>query len=166
VNAPLSCEFAEECFVRRAHLAGLTDHPKRKGELAELVFVLKASSFGLPVSKPYGDSLPFDLVVQTGDGRMVRVQVKSAFTSCRWGYQVVATARSFGRRRLYTADDIDFLVAYIAPYDAWYIIPIEAIGEHRQIRFYPNGRGKKSGGLFEIYREAWHLLTGKRDPGL
>ena len=157
------CEFAEECTVRRARLDGATEYPKRKGELAELIFVVKAASFGLPVSKPYGDSLAYDFVVQSGDGRMLRVQVKSSFTSHRWGYLINLGARghAFGRR-FYTADDIDFVVAYVVTEDAWYVIPVEAIAGRRQIRLYPGGRGKKSGGYFETYREAWHLIAGER----
>ncbi|MGH9494656.1 MAG: group I intron-associated PD-(D/E)XK endonuclease, partial [Candidatus Sulfotelmatobacter sp.] len=36
---------------------------KRRGELAELAFTLKAASLGLGVSKPYGDSERYDVIV-------------------------------------------------------------------------------------------------------
>jgi hypothetical protein len=158
----LICEFAEECTVRRARLDGVTQYPKRKGELAELAFVFKAASFGLAISQPFGDSFAYDLVVESGDGRMLRIQVKSAFTTHRWGYMINLGARghAFGRSH-YTAADIDFVVAYIVAEEAWYIIPVEAIAGRKQIRLYPSGTGKNSGGHFEIYREAWHLITGK-----
>ena len=39
-------------------------YTKRKGEIAELIFVIKASSMGFAVSKPYGDSEAYDLVIE------------------------------------------------------------------------------------------------------
>jgi PD-(D/E)XK endonuclease len=58
-------------------------YSKRKGEMAELIFVVKAASMGFAVSKPYGDSEPYDLVVEE-NGRLLRIQVKSVFTTKRW----------------------------------------------------------------------------------
>ena len=154
------CEFAEECTVRRARLKGGPQDGKRKGELAELAFVFKAASFGWPVSKPYGDSLAYDLVIQAEDGRMLRIQVKSAFTSRRRGYMINLGARGkkIGRH-CYTAADIDFVAAYVVAQNAWYVIPVAAIAGCKQLRLYPTGTGRKRGGYFEIYREAWHLIT-------
>ncbi len=40
----------------------------------------------------------------------------------------------------YSRDDIDFLAAFVAPHDAWYIIPIEALGRRFSIRLYPDGK--------------------------
>jgi len=36
-------------------------HPKLRGEWAELHFILRAIALGLILSKPYGDSAPYDL---------------------------------------------------------------------------------------------------------
>src|SRR5882672_11123806 len=36
---------------------------KRRGELAELAFTLKATALGFTVSKPYGDSNRYDAIV-------------------------------------------------------------------------------------------------------
>ncbi len=54
----------------------LPAHPKLRGEWAEIRFLARASELGLRVSKPYGDCLPYDFIVEHG-GRMFRVQVKS-----------------------------------------------------------------------------------------
>jgi PD-(D/E)XK nuclease superfamily protein len=130
---------------------------KQKGELGELFFVLKAASLGFAVSKPYGDSLPFDFVLGTGK-RMLRMQVKTAFSNSRRGFLIHA---GFGgsKHTPYTAEDIDFIAAYVAPYEAWYIIPVGAIGTYPSIRVYPDGCRKLGSGRFERYRDAWHLLT-------
>jgi hypothetical protein len=50
---------------------------KRRGEMAEAAFVAKAVSLGFGVAKPWGDSDPFDFIVQSG-GKLSKVQVKSA----------------------------------------------------------------------------------------
>ncbi len=49
---------------------------KRRGEWAELRFMTRAAEYGLCVSKPWGESSQYDLVVEC-DGAFVRVQVKS-----------------------------------------------------------------------------------------
>jgi len=156
------CEFKTGCTIRRrAELVGIARYPKRRGELAELIFTLKAASLGLVVSKPFGDSFPYDLVVE-GGGRLARVQVKSVFTSNRPGYFINLGARGHaGGHRIYTPDEIDFLAAYIFAHDAWYIIPIAAIGTATSLRLYPVPSKKKAAGRFEQYRGAWSLLTGE-----
>src|SRR5216684_8264623 len=47
---------------------------KRRGEMAEAAFLHKASSLGFGVSKPWGDSEPYDLIVDSGSG-LWRIQV-------------------------------------------------------------------------------------------
>jgi hypothetical protein len=49
---------------------------KRRGEMAEAAFVAKAVSLGFGVAKPWGDSDPFDFILQAG-GKLSKVQVKS-----------------------------------------------------------------------------------------
>ncbi len=39
-------------------------YTKRKGMMAELIFVVKAASMGFAVSKPYGDSEPYDVIIE------------------------------------------------------------------------------------------------------
>ena len=126
--------------------------------MAELIFVVKAASMGFAVSKPYGDSEPYDLIVEVS-GRLLRIQVKSVFTTLRCGYGV-AVARHGPRHTVlqYSAEEIDFIAAYVVPHDAWYIVPAAEILERSHIRIYPGGTKKSDGGRFEKYREAWDLL--------
>src|SRR5438874_6459215 len=88
---------------------------KRRGELAELAFMRKASTLGFAVAKPWGDSDRYDVVVRVGQV-FWRVQVKSV--------RAKAPQRSHYRvhtvnwlKAPYKADEIDFLVAYIFPED-------------------------------------------------
>jgi len=153
------CEFADDCPVRRrrAQAKRLAQDPKRKGELGELVFVLTAASHGLIVSKPYGDSASYDFLVQSGR-RILRVQVKAAFTERQGAYCFNVTS---GRQWYYTEQDIDYLAAYIAPVDVWYIVPVHVIRSTSAIVISPGARLKQRGVRFEPYRVAWHLLTRK-----
>ena len=135
---------------------------KRWGDLAELKFTVKAASLGICVSKPYGDRRPYDFLAECGP-QLWRVQVKSVFTvrpdSHRLGFPIASSRNRRGERASYTAEQIDFIAAFVGPHDAWYVIPVDAIITRKFIRLYPGGRRRRGAGLFEEYREAWHLMT-------
>jgi hypothetical protein len=125
---------------------------KRRGEIAEALFLAKAATMGFGLATPWGDSLKYDMIVDTGK-RLFRVQVKSAHrvsASKGGGYHVRACSRN---RRPYRASDIDLLVAYVVPLDAWYIFPPRAFVKMKSMRLFPVPGKKKS--KFEEYREAW-----------
>ena len=115
---------------------------KRQGELAELAFMSKAASLGFGVAKPYGDSERFDFIVSR-DHRLWRVQVKSTRTAKRGVYEISAHG-CWGARDIYTKDEIDFIVAYVVPENAWYIIPIEATRGRKRLCLHPNVPAKNA----------------------
>ena len=127
---------------------------KRGGEVAEAAFLAKAASLGFSVAKTWGDSDLFDFILDSGS-RTWRVQIKSACHRQRSHYVV----RAGNGRQNYTKGDIDFLVVYIVPADAWYVIPVEATGGRSSLWFSPDS---SSQGLFEPFREAWCLMACKR----
>ena len=129
---------------------------KRRGELAELAFTYKAATMGFGVAKPYGDSERYDFVLDAG-GRFLRVQVKSSTTLLNGLYHVNCHRRTGGRAVAYSPSEIDFLVAYIIPEDAWFILPITVVAHFTSLLFNPKGYARGDG-LFGAYREAWHLL--------
>lgn len=111
-------------------------------------------------------------------GRAVRVQVKGTGRLDRGGYDVqpVHSTRKGGKKR-YTKKDIDVIAAYVQPEDAWYLIPIEAVGRAKSLRLYPQGRagessnptlsrnrgevghlGRKCARDWEEWRDAWEVL--------
>ena len=127
--------------------------PKARGELAEIRFMLAAAARGFVVAKPWGDNLPFDFLVGSGK-RWYRVQVKLS-SSRHWrGFHV--SCRRHNLRRRYTARQIDFLVAYIAPTRTWYVIPVHVLRGRKSITVYP--RQPVSHGEFERYRNRFDLL--------
>jgi hypothetical protein len=128
---------------------------KRKGEAAEAAFLSRAASLGFEVAKPWGDSSQFDFIVHNGS-RCLRVQVKSTEAKTTWSYKV--NPRSY--KGPYTKDNIDFLVVYIAPFNTWYILPIEVISGKSGLWFSPD---RKRRSQFDVYREAWCLMACPRD---
>ncbi len=129
---------------------------KAMGELGELAFVLKAASLGFGVSKPHADNERYDFILDSGE-RLWRVQVKATYrlSGSALGYRVMS--RRYNREP-YSDNEIDFLVAHIVPRNIWYIVPVKKIGKRAFLHLFPSGC-ISSGGFFESYREAWHLMA-------
>jgi hypothetical protein len=155
----IDCGAANHAARRLANPSGTLD-TKELGDLGELAFVLAASSKGLAVSKPFGDCRRYDLIVDSGR-RLLRIQVKSIYKLyVAEPYRVACSRRQGTTRISYTVDEIDFLAAYLASRDLWYIVPVEEILDKRMIRFFPDGltRIRPGYGKYEKYKEAWHQL--------
>ena len=133
---------------------------KRLGEIAELAFILKATSLGFTPSRPYGDRRPYDFLLECGE-HVLKIQVKCVsvprFHNAN-SFAVNVVQHKHGGRAAYTSDDIDFLVAYVIPHNAFYVIPVDVLNQRKMIVVYPAGKKRSDAGLFENYREAWHLL--------
>ncbi len=120
--------------------------------MAELAFMRKAISLGFGVAKPWGDSDHYDFILNSGH-LFWRVQVKSVWSK-KSGYKI----RTSGHNKdTYTAEQIDFLVAYIHPAERWYVLPVSALGNRQYIDF-PLRGGKSQ---FDQYHEAWGLFRGE-----
>ena len=108
------------------------------------------------VSKPWGDSTPYDFVVEC-NRVFHRVQVKSttkfrdAAYECAINDIVAAT-----RRRRYAPGDFDFYAIYLVPEDLWYIIPAASVERKRAIGLNPRYRKSR----YFAHLEAWDLLRG------
>jgi hypothetical protein len=127
---------------------------KLRGEWAELRFLTRAVEHGLMVSRPWGDSAPYDLMVEH-NGRVLRVQVKSTMYGVNGGY---LCKLPHDRSRTARVRRVEFVAVYIIPEDVWYILPAHvAAGLRGNIWLTPHRRGHK----YERYLEAWHLLLGR-----
>jgi len=132
---------------------------KRTGELSEAAFLLKAETLGFHVAKPWGDSEPYDFILRAG-ARLWRVQLKCTGEIDAGCYCVQPIHFVYGKGKVvYTAEDIDVLVAHVIPLDAWYVLPVEAFVPSRGLRFYPDRACKRA--RWEKYREAWHLFDAR-----
>ena len=95
----------------------MDDHvPFSLSRVAESAFLHKALEHGLVVLKPWGDSARYDFVVDSGE-RLLRVQLKSTGCLCEDRYAV--SAHGCDPRVGYNAEEIDFLVVWVVPEDAW-----------------------------------------------
>ena len=131
---------------------------KQRGELAEAAFLAVAAALGLRVSKPWGESSRYDLIVDTGK-RLLRVQVKSAHRAGEYGgYTFHAHGNS---SRVYGADEIDVLAAYVVPVGAWYLFPVEEFRKYKAMKLFPESRRRRS--KFEKFREAWRMMGVELD---
>ena len=154
---------------------------KRRGEISELAFALAAARHGFGISRPYGDSERYDLILDPSHvtpvipaaarpqrspwsdlrfaharPRLIRVQVK-ATTQLQYGlYRANAHRRIYGKAVPYTLDEIDFFVAYVIPEDSWFIFPLSHILGSTAVTLSPKRRRKPH--INDPYREAWHLL--------
>lgn len=138
------------------------EDPKHQGELVEVAFLHKAVSLGFAVAKPYGDSQRYDFIVDYPDNldpRLLRVQVKSTAILHQGCYRVwCAHSRTRRNRAAYSERQIDFLVAYIIPENAWYVFPVGILGPRTCVKLFTHHRKTRS--HFEQFREAWHLMSG------
>jgi hypothetical protein len=126
---------------------------KRRGEIAEAAFLAKVASLGFTVSKTWGDSDRYDFVVDGGAG-LRRVQVKSAYCIGEDGRYSFRTHDH--ALKAYRGDEVDALVAYVVPENAWYVFPVKVFQRLRSLKLFPETRKKRS--KFEKYREAWESL--------
>jgi hypothetical protein len=133
----------------------MISHPKKRGEWVELQFMARATAHGLTVSKPWGDTVMYDYVVES-NGTFRRVQVKSSMALIRHDY-VCSCHPPTRPKQAYTEDEIDFIAIFIIPMDIWYIIPVSAV-QMRKWGIAINPMRKRS--KYFRYLEAWHLLTG------
>lgn len=125
---------------------------KHRGDIAELAFMRKAATLGFAVAKPWGDCDRYDVIVRTGKV-FWRVQIKSVWgvSRTRPHYRIKTTGN---RHSLYSADEIDFLVAYIFPKDLWYVFPVAVVEQRKVMCLMPGSKRSQ----FEQYREAWKLM--------
>jgi hypothetical protein len=145
-------------FAPAPEFAGLTS--KQRGELAEMMFMVKASTKRLVVTKPYGDSQRYDFIVDSGN-RTWRVQVKSS-SSTHWRAYTVNTYWKTTHKHIpYSPSQVDFLAVMILGTDIWYVIPIRALVGRLMVRVYPFGGDPRGSRRYEKYREAWNLFHPK-----
>lgn len=123
-------------------------HAKTRGEWAELRFITRALELGFRVSKPWGDSAPYDLATDH-HGHFRRVQVKCTLFhrgnsyKCHLdsnGVPLLPSRHRFHRR--------------LRDPRRWYILPIKATNGQSDILLTPHSKKAK----YERYKEAWHLL--------
>jgi hypothetical protein len=126
---------------------------KRRGEVSEAAFLHKAAGLGFSVAKPWGDSDRYDFILDFA-GRLSRVQVKTASRVGDGAYSIHACGSDPGR--IYTREEIDFLIAYIVSESLWYVFPVHLFIKTRHVKLHPFRKQPLS--HYEKYREAWDYM--------
>lgn len=135
-------------------------NPKLAGELAESAFMTTALTRGFIVSRPFGESAAYDVVIDNralrppdARSRLWRIQVRSV--SGRPPFRVT-TFHGHAKRPI-TSADADFLAVLIVPLATWYLIPVRVFSPAMGLWLFPHVAGSR--GRFEQYREAWRTLS-------
>jgi|ERR1051326_228148 hypothetical protein len=126
---------------------------KLQGEWAEVCFAARALKLGLVISKPLGDCAAYDFIVDSGR-KLLRIQVRSVSRESQKGVYKVSAARGARKHRL-TSRHIDFIAAYVIPWDAWYIIPVAALRRRTCLHLVPHRASKRR---YESFRARWSLF--------
>jgi len=135
---------------------------KLKRDIAEQSVLLFALKMGWGVSKPIGDRLPYDLILDV-DGKLVRIQVKSAWLDTVKQNYVVDNRRTKTNRRQmvrssYSVEDFDFAIVYIDDIDVFYVFPslvfVSYGSEIHLVETEKRQRKPKS----SVFRDAWELI--------
>ena len=136
---------------------------KLKADIAESAVTTELLKRGFSVLHPVGDRLAYDLGVDL-HGRLLRIQVKSAWFNAKDNCYVVDGRRTkTNRRRMlrkyYSLGDFDFAIIYLADVRVFYVMPVEVFSSYGStitlVESSKRQRKPKSAG----YRERWDLLS-------
>ena len=137
---------------------------KLKADIAESAVTTELLKRGFRVLRPVGDRLAYDLAIDFRQGKLLRIQVKSAwFDASRECYTVDVRRTKTNRRRMlrkrYNSSDFDFAIVYLADIRVFYIMPISVFSSYEStvalIEADKRQRKPRSAG----YRERWDLLS-------
>jgi hypothetical protein len=140
---------------------------KRKGDIGVVQVLSSLLTQGFLVSVPWGDATAYDLVVDSGLGKLWRVQVKSTGRRHEGALVIktasITTKNGKSYRRTYGNDPVDFIIAYDTLDQACYVLPrsvwVDLSGGQIFLRLQPPKNGqKKRVHVADQYRNAWHLL--------
>lgn len=136
---------------------------KIKGDIAEQAAILKILQLGWGVAKPFGDRLPYDLIVDI-NGTLVKLQIKSAWYNKRLhGYYVdvrrTKTNRRVMVRELYTPGDFDFALVYVPEKDIFYVFPVQVFIAYGSSLTLAEVEAKQRQPKSLQYREAFNLIS-------
>lgn len=139
---------------------------KLVGDIAVQHAILEALKRGWGVLMPLGDRLPYDIVFDVG-GRLVRVQVKSAFPT-KGGWYIANTRRCKTNRKrtiidYYGPDDFDFALIWHPGQQVFYVMPIAVFLTFRSaVTLTGDNPQRKRTNRATEYRDAWESMGSTR----
>jgi hypothetical protein len=136
---------------------------KLKADIAESAVITELLKRGFRVLKPIGDRLPYDLALDL-NGKLLRIQVKSAWFDAKKNFHMVDSRRTkTNRRRMlrqrYDANDFDFAIIYLDVLHVFYVMPIAIFSRYEStITFVEMDKRQRKPRSAE-YRQRWDLLS-------
>ena len=136
---------------------------KLKADIAESAVVTELLKRGFRVLRPLGDRLPYDLGVDL-QGKLIRIQVKSAWFNAKDNCYVIDARRTkTNRRRMlrkrYSENDFDFAIICIADLNVFYVMPISAFSSYVSTITFVESDKRQRKPKSANYRERWDLLS-------
>jgi hypothetical protein len=136
---------------------------KLKADIAESAVVTALLKRGFSVLKPLGDRLPYDLAIDL-NGKLIRIQVKSAWFNAKTGYYGVDVRRTkTNRRRMirerYNEGDFDFAILYIETLEVFYILPVAVFNSYASTITLVETQKRQRKPKSIQYRERWDLIS-------
>jgi len=133
------------------------------GDVAEQAVVLRAMELGWRVCLPVGNSSSYDLIIDV-DGRLVRIQVKSAWSDTKSGNYIVDNRRTKTNRREmirgeYKKNDFDFAIVYLPDVKVFYVMPVEIFIEYGSSVTFVETQKRQRKPRSAQFREAWKLIA-------
>lgn len=117
----------------------------KKGDLGVLALAKELVKREICVCFPFSDGNRFDLVC--GNKELKKVQIKEMYKD-KNGSHVLSNYSTTSRgtkkyiKKVYSKNQIDFLVGYVAETDDFYIIPIEEIKQRYELRIWHTSKPK------------------------
>jgi len=94
------------------------------GEYSESLFATRCLEMGYVVSKPFSHYSRYDLIIDINSS-LHRVQVKST--------DYLRKDNQCHVKIDYTKEEIDWFAVFFKRFDFWYIVPVEAVQEIKQL---------------------------------
>jgi hypothetical protein len=105
-----------------------------------------------------GESLQANSLAQASRAGGTAATAITAGSAKQYGSYMVNLQRNLnGEVVFYDASEIDFVVAFVMPCEAWFVIPVEAIYGRKTAKMCL--RGNPRSGKLGKYWEAWGLMT-------
>lgn len=137
---------------------------REKGNAAELAVLSKLRSLGYNAVLTASYHAPHDIEIRDGQETALRIQVKLAWLNTQRGNYRAQCKRSWkdkdgiGRQTFYQIGDFDFYVAWIAPLNTFYVLPVEQVAGMNAVTF-NDGCESQRPSCATPYKEAWGQIA-------
>ncbi len=150
-------------FIHPTHAVRDT---KRIGTLSEAAVVYRFARLGFRVSIPFGENTPYDLIVESPDARLFRIQVKTGkIRSGVLRFNTVSSHSHRGKPPARYNGKIDAFAVYSPTDGHCYLIGVgdaSVRGDHGYLRIEPTRNNMRKG----VHWAGAYLLQDDRCPAL